>query len=176
VRYPVAMRSDAKRWAWLTLAALALTAPALTGCSSDDGDGRDPADVEVPACESDQAAPVCDVFQIVNQERGVAGESALAWNEQLAIAAQLHAEDMVAQNYFDHDSLDGRDFSDRANEAGYDAFATGENIAQGQQNATEVMDGWMNSPGHRSNILSGNSNEIGVGLAGVTWVQVFGQR
>ena len=131
---------------------------------------------EVPNCNDDQDDETCAVFRMVNDERIDAGLEPYAWNTELAVSAQRHAQDMVDNGYFDHSSLDGRSFSDRANEAGYDASPSGENIAQGQRDAAQVMDSWMNSEGHRANILSGSSNEIGVGLVDFTWVQVFGRR
>lgn len=130
----------------------------------------------VPDCNDDQDDETCAVFRIVNEERIDAGLEPYAWDIELAVAAQRHADDMVENDYFDHSSPDGRSFSDRAKEAGYDAFPSGENIAKGQQDAAQVMESWMNSEGHRANILSNGSNEIGVGLIDFTWVQVFGTR
>ncbi|MEM6295711.1 MAG: CAP domain-containing protein [Myxococcota bacterium] len=141
--------------------------------------------IAMPACEDGTAVPDCNdaqddetcaVFRLVNEARIDADLPPYAWDVDLAVSAQRHAQDMVDNAYFDHASLDGRSFSDRAKEAGYDAFPSGENIARGQQDAPAVMDSWMNSPGHRANILSEGSNEIGVGLVDTTWVQVFGAR
>lgn len=130
----------------------------------------------VDDCDPDAGAEVCEVFDIVNQERATLSLSPLKWNSELADAADAHAKDMHTQNYFDHDSLDGRTFSQRAKEAGYEEFPTGENIARGQPDAKTVMQSWMTSNGHRRNIISTQSNEIGVGLRGGYWVQVFGRR
>lgn len=140
----------------------------LASCAADAG--------SVPSCGGDDLGEVCQVFRIVNEERASMGLAPYAWNAELALAAQLHAEDMVAQGYFDHTSLDGRTFADRAREAGYDAAPRGENIAAGQRSPEQVMNSWMGSSGHRANILSDRSNEIGVGLFERHWVQVFGQR
>lgn len=131
-------------------------------------------DADIPDCEDGQASEVCDVFRLVNLERDDAGQAPMAWSPALFSAAQDHAQDMVDQGYFDHASLDGRSFSDRAKDAGYEGFPRGENIAAGQQTPDEVMGSWMNSSGHRANILS-DADEIGVGLVDVHWVQVFGQ-
>jgi uncharacterized protein YkwD len=128
----------------------------------------------VPDCTADMEAEVCAVFQLVNQERVSRGLAPYAWNTELAVASQRHAEDMVDQDYFSHTSLDGRNFGDRADDAGYDGSPRGENIAAGQQSAESVMDAWMNSTGHRDNILSTGSNEIGIGLQDFVWVQNFG--
>jgi len=152
----------------LTLAAAACLA--LAGCANDT------TTADVPACGGDDASEVCAVFRIVNEERAAEGVHPLAWNAELALAAHLHAEDMVMQGYFDHASLDGRSFADRSIEAGYDASPRGENIAAGQRSPEQVMNSWMGSPGHRNNILATGSNEIGVGLFERHWVQVFGQR
>jgi uncharacterized protein YkwD len=161
---------------FVTLLALALP---LVACSALDesfgngGLGPDPdKGVQCPPAEAEG----CGVLDLVNSERMNAGVPALRYDPSLARAAHAHAADMVAQNYFDHTSLDGRDFSDRAAAAGYQGFATGENIARGQENAEEVMNSWMTSAGHRKNILSANSNEIGVGVEQRTWVQVFGNH
>ncbi len=123
---------------------------------------------------SDESLEICQVYRIVNDERSAAGLEPYAWNADLALAAQLHAEDMNAQGYFSHDSLDGRDFVQRIVDAGYDGSPRGENIARGQRTAEQVMESWMGSDGHRRNILSTGSNEIGVGFIDDHWVQVFG--
>ena len=128
----------------------------------------------VPDCTADMEAEVCAVFQLVNQERVSRGLAPYGWSSELAVASQRHAEDMVAQDYFSHTSLDGREFGDRAVDANYDGSPRGENIAAGQQSAESVMDSWMNSEGHRNNILSTSSNEIGIGLHDFHWVQNFG--
>jgi uncharacterized protein YkwD len=132
--------------------------------------------LDVPDCNDDQADETCSVYRIVNTERGNAGLDAYTWNIELALAAQRHAEDMVANGYFDHTSLDGRSFADRARDAGYDGSPRGENIAAGQPTPEDVMDAWMGSDGHRANILAAESDEIGVGLHELHWVQVFGAR
>jgi len=150
----------------MVLGAIALAVFA-TGCANDP---------DVPDCTADSVDETCAVFRLVNEARIDADLEPYAWNTELAVAAQLHAEDMVDQSYFDHTSKDGRSFSERAKDAGYDAAPRGENIAAGQQDADQVMDSWMNSSGHRANILSDGSNEIGVGLLDAHWVQVFGLR
>lgn len=114
-----------------------------------------------------------EVLRLVNLERAAAGCGELRPDPQLAAAAQLHSEDMSANDYMSHTSKDGRSASDRAAAQGYTAFS-GENVAKGYRSAAEVMDGWMNSPGHRANILSCESVAIGVGVSGDAWTQVFG--
>jgi uncharacterized protein YkwD len=120
----------------------------------------------------------------VNAERRRAGAPPLAANARLDRAAQHHAEDMLARNYFAHASPEGRTVRDRARDAGFDWRAIGENIAEGQTSVEEVMDTWMHSPGHRRNILDRDFREMGVGLAlgrtgggwRVEWAQAFGTR
>jgi uncharacterized protein YkwD len=117
------------------------------------------------------------VTALVNTERAKAGCGRVRTNEQLRTAARRHSQDMATRNYFSHDSLDGRSPWDRAKAAGY-SQPIGENIAKGQRTPASVMDAWMNSAGHRRNILNCDARAIGVGLAfdGNTpiWTQLFG--
>jgi uncharacterized protein YkwD len=95
----------------------------------------------------------------------------------LQTAAQKHAEDMKSRNYFDHVNPDGQTPTERIRAAGYPmdgTWYTGENIAKGQTTAEQVMRDWMNSSGHRANILSKNFKEIGIGFTSNYWVQNFG--
>ncbi|OWQ90534.1 hypothetical protein CDN99_13415 [Roseateles aquatilis] len=86
----------------------------------------------------------------------------LAWNASLALAADGHAQDMAAKNYFSHDSLDGRTFTDRINATNYQWSAIGENIAAGQTSVEAVVTSWRNSPGHCANLMSAGFADIGV--------------
>ena len=102
----------------------------------------------------------------------------LAPNPKLMIAARAHAANMAAQDKLDH-TLEEKSFTDRAKDAGYRYRLIGENIAWGRQTPKEVMEGWMNSPLHRANILKEEFTEIGVGVAKNQkgekyWVQLFG--
>jgi uncharacterized protein YkwD len=123
------------------------------------------------------------VLSLVNQERSKAGLPALTSNSLLEKAAAGHAQDMNANNYFDHYSRDGRSPTDRIRAAGYPdvpacncsrQFYYGENIAVGQTTAAQVMNDWMNSSGHKANILSKDFREIGIAISGAYWVQSFG--
>jgi uncharacterized protein YkwD len=89
----------------------------------------------------------------------------LAWNALLFNAAAGHAQDMAANNYFSHVSQDGRTFSQRIGAAGYTGSAIGENIAAGQASVDEVMDSWLQSPGHCENIMNGSYTEVAVACA-----------
>jgi len=78
---------------------------------------------------------------------------ALRPNTQLAAAARKHAADMAAKNYFSHRSRDGRSFSDRIRNEGYNGWMIGENLAMGYNSALGAIGGWMCSEGHRRNLL-----------------------
>ncbi|MEU6961887.1 sigma-70 family RNA polymerase sigma factor [Streptomyces chrestomyceticus] len=136
----------------------------------------------VPAAGSGSGGSVFaqQVTALVNSERAKQGCSPVRANDQLVTAARRHSQDMDARNYFDHTSPDGTDPGDRIMAAGYRWSTYGENIARGQRSADEVMKSWMNSPGHRANILNCDFKEIGIGThdtsGGPTWTQVFGAR
>ena len=120
-----------------------------------------------------------EVVDRTNAERVRRGLRALTVDRRLAAAAQAHSADMVQRGFFAHESPDGRQVWDRAVAAGYAYRKVAENIAAGQRSAEEVVRGWMESPGHRANILDGDLTQIGVGRAeggsyGVYWTQVFG--
>ncbi|WP_367128868.1 CAP domain-containing protein [Saccharothrix sp. HUAS TT1] len=119
-----------------------------------------------------------EVVELTNAERVANGCAALAADDRLAAAARAHSADMAAQNYFDHVSKDGRSFVDRVKAAGYPSPGA-ENIAAGQRTAAAVVKGWMESPGHRANILNCKLKTLGVGMArggsyGIYWTQNFG--
>ncbi|MEU6251223.1 sigma-70 family RNA polymerase sigma factor [Streptomyces sp. NPDC047043] len=130
-----------------------------------------------------QSAPtdaVAQVVALVNKERASAGCDPLTEDAQLEKAAQAHSDDMAARNFFDHVNPDGADPGQRITAAGYKWSTYGENIAQGQQTPEAVMDSWMNSPGHRANILNCAFKDIGVGIhkgsGGPWWTQDFGAK
>ncbi|QFZ24361.1 CAP domain-containing protein [Saccharothrix syringae] len=118
------------------------------------------------------------VFELTNAERAAQGCPTLAADDRLDAAARAHSADMAAQNYFDHVSRDGRSFVDRVKAAGYPSPGA-ENIAAGQRTPEAVVKGWMESPGHRANILNCKLKALGVGMArggsyGIYWTQNFG--
>ena len=119
--------------------------------------------------------PDLQVVDLANAARAEAGCGPLEVDGRLFAAAQAHSDDMATQDYFSHTSLDGRTFDDRIREAGYPSPG-GENIAQGQRSAQAVHDAWMDSEGHRANILNCSFTAIGVGLheGTWTWTQNFG--
>lgn len=118
------------------------------------------------------------VVAIVNRERAAAGCAPVQINERLTAAAQQHSEDQAANNTMSHTGSDGSNFVERARRAGYQD-PIGENVAMGYRTPEAVMDGWMNSDGHRRNILNCQARAIGVGVAAASdgalyWTQVFG--
>lgn len=116
------------------------------------------------------------VVQLVNAERAKVGCHPLTVNAELTKAAQAHSADMAAHQNMSHTGSDGSSPGDRITRAGYSWSAYGENVAYGYATPEQVMTGWMNSPGHRANILNCSYKEIGVGLAqpGSYWTQDFG--
>ncbi|MFF9184036.1 CAP domain-containing protein [Streptomyces misionensis] len=135
------------------------------------------ASATAPSGAADTASGVtARIVQLVNSERTQAGCQPLTLNPQLAEAAQQHSADMAAHQNMSHTGSDGSDPGTRITRAGYSWSAYGENVAYGYATADEVMAGWMNSPGHRANILNCGFREIGVGLAqpGSYWTQDFG--
>lgn len=119
---------------------------------------------------SDASAYVDEVIRLINEERAAAGKSALKKNDELCDNAQVRAEEI--SDYFSHTRPDGTEcFTAITVPYGY----AGENIAMGQRTPEEVMDCWMNSSGHKQNILSSNYTAVGVGYDPSTncWVQIF---
>jgi len=108
-----------------------------------------------------------DFLALLNNERVSRGLSALTNNVNIETASQLHSEDMIANGYFSHTSQDGRTMVQRINNAGFYGTAYGENIAYQTKapNASFAFYGWMNSSGHRSNMLSTLFNSVGIGIA-----------
>lgn len=113
------------------------------------------------------------VAQIVNQERQKAGLAPLTLDAELSNVAMAKAKDMIAKNYFDHNSPTYGSPFDMMRSFGINYTAAGENIAKGQTSPQAVMTDWMNSPGHRQNILSSNYDSIGVAYYQGAWVQLF---
>ncbi|WP_157407741.1 CAP domain-containing protein [Actinomadura atramentaria] len=123
------------------------------------------------------SGPAAQVLALVNAERARHGCRPVTADARLRRAAQAFSADMAARNFFDHTSPDGSTPGDRITAAGYRWSTYGENIAAGQRTPADVMNAWMNSPGHRANILNCAFTGLGVGLAtaGGTprWTQDF---
>ena len=108
------------------------------------------------------------VHALINNERDAQGRSALAHDPVLREIARRHSQDMIQREYFDHDSPDGMSPFDRMAERGYSYRAAGENIAYNggfSDPAAVAVNGWMNSDGHRRNILNTQFTHAGLGVA-----------
>jgi uncharacterized protein YkwD len=119
------------------------------------------------------------VLSLVNRNRRHGGCGQVTADRRLNAAASGHAADMARHRYLAHQSTNGEGAGDRVSDAGYRWRRYGENIARGQDSATEVVSGWMHSPKHRHNIMDCRLREMGVGLAYARdhtpyWVQDFG--
>lgn len=122
-----------------------------------------------------------EVLSLVNQERSKAGLKTLQLDSAVASVATKKSEDMRDKNYFSHTSPTYGSPFDMLKQFGISYRAAGENIAAGQRTPEEVMKAWMNSPGHKANILSTNYTHLGVGVAkggsyGIYWTQMFIQK
>ena len=118
------------------------------------------------------------VLDLVNAERTKRGISALTLDSNLSSVATKKSQDMVNKNYFDHTSPTYGSPFDMMKQFGISYRTAGENIAKGQKTPQEVVTAWMNSEGHRKNILNPNFTNLGVGIAkdskGTTyWTQMF---
>ncbi|MEV0258425.1 CAP domain-containing protein [Streptomyces sp. NPDC050732] len=126
---------------------------------------------------SDESAAEAAVLTLVNQERAKVGCRPVRTDDRLAALAGDFSSDMAERDFFDHTDPDGATPWDRAEKAGI-ADLGGENIARGQADARAVMDAWMNSEGHRANILNCDYKTLGVGAhfapGGPWWTQDFG--
>ena len=116
----------------------------------------------------------------INAERARNGGSPLQWEEQLAAVARAHSDDMTSRGYFSHDTPEGLGPSDRIDRAGYSCwkgshYGVAENIAiettlgDLDRTAAEAVRGWMNSPGHRTNLLGRQYDRTGIGASFGTW-------
>lgn len=137
-----------------------------------------------------QTAPLTDLEQVraevlatINARREAVGAAPLVLDPRLNDAAQKHAEDMLSRSYYNHRNLEGLQPRDRVVQVGYRPFLVAENIARGHTTVEEAMDAWMQSRGHRVNLLNAAFTEMGVGCAvgtnaagsTVLWVQDFGR-
>ena len=139
---------------------------------------RQPATALVLGCPSPLEVELAD---LINQERLAAGMPLLELDIRLIEAAQLHSLDMATNNFFSHTGSGGSSVSERVSLAGYTWSSVGENIAAGYQTPASVVAGWMDSPGHKANILGSGFEHLGVGYAydaesdyGRYWTADFG--
>ena len=133
----------------------------------------EPTDTPDPDDEVDHATPeqkAQEVFKLVNTERMKAGLQPYKYDLRLEKAAMVRAKEIAVK--FSHERPDGRNSSTAVSEAGA-GCPSGENIGMGTSSAPEIMQAWMDSPGHKIAILSRSSTHIGVGYYEGHWVQVF---
>lgn len=131
---------------------------------------------ETPDTDPDALSYAEQVVKLVNQERAKAGLAPLTLSRPVASAAQVRAKEITQS--FSHTRPDGRSFSTALTEQKVSYRSSGENIAWGQKTPEQVMQGWMNSEGHRKNIMNAKFTSIGVGYyrnaSGVNyWTQLF---
>lgn len=119
------------------------------------------------------------LLDLVNKEREAEGLQPLQYDSKVAKVAQLKAQDLLTNNYFEHESPTYGSPSEMLTQFDVSWTASGENIAAGQRSVEEVHEGWMNSPGHRENILQEIYTHVGFGFTegggdyGTYWVQLF---
>ncbi len=124
-----------------------------------------------------------ELLQLTNAARIAEGVSPIGFDKSLGLSASDYAADLATQNFFSHTAPDGSSLGDRLDAVGYSFAAAGENLAGGQPTVKSVFEGWMDSPGHRANILDPRFSEVGFGSYTATtsdygryWVQHFGDR
>lgn len=100
----------------------------------------------------------------------------LTWDAQLESSAASHAVDMFKNKYFEHNSLNGKNYSDRIEAAGYHWKSSGENIANGQVNVTDVFNDWKKSTSHCENMMNKDFQNMGAAQVKDYWVQDFGAK
>ena len=131
--------------------------------------------LEIPTLDSSVTAYESEVVRLVNEARKQNGLSPLTINWELSRVARYKSQDMVDKHYFSHTSPTYGSPFDMMKAFGISYRTAGENIAYGQRTPQEVVNAWMNSAGHRANILNGSFTQIGVGYvaAGNYWTQMF---
>lgn len=113
------------------------------------------------------------IFELTNIYRSMSDVPPLSYDATVSRVAYKHSKDMYEQNYFSHDSKDGRGLKERLAEENIAYLAAGENIAAQHLDAPAVMHGWLNSEGHRETLLSDQYNYIGVGVFRQYYTQNF---
>jgi len=177
----------------IRLAAIAaLACGALAGPVAADASAASCANANVRPGDASETVLAKSTVCLLNKQRGSRGMHRLRLNRRLSAAATNHSRDMVRKQYFDHTSRAGRDVVDRLTHTGYLGRATtwtvGENLAWGagsRSTPREIVVSWMNSPGHKANILNPRFREIGIGVifdtpspqwTGATYTTTFGAR
>lgn len=152
----------------------ALAAAALTGAAGAVHLDR-PVQGSSSVSASIQSSAASEVVRLTNSARSQNGYAALVEDGALSEAAAVRAREIARS--FSHTRPSGASFSSALSESGVSYLRAGENIASGQKSASEVVNAWMNSPGHRANILNSSYSRIGsasVNIDGTLyWVQLF---
>jgi uncharacterized YkwD family protein len=143
-------------------------APYATWFIGEEGPTGKPAEQTAAASQFDQ-----QVLHLVNTQRATAGLSPLGMDGNLSKLAMAKAQDMYNSNYFDHTSPTYGSPFEMMGKFGIVFNAAGENIAKGQTSPEQVMNDWMNSEGHRANILNSSFTKIGIAYFKGEWVQEF---
>lgn len=158
-----------------------LGAALLIGCSTDSSDNPPvrsiPVDTPVAQTPSNIAVIDAPAAAILTALRAEAGRGPLTADDRLEAAAVVHAKDLAASGTFSHRGTDGSTPGQRARRQGFDFCLVAENIARGQDSLVEVFDSWMNSSGHRQNILNGTHTRFGLARSEPddTWVLMLGK-
>lgn len=134
--------------------------------------------IKVPRKSEADTSVQNEILSLVNAERSNLGLNPLKLNWELSRVAKAKSEDMAHEGYFSHTSPTYGTPFEMMKHFGITYRTAGENIAAGQKTSREVMQAWMNSKGHRENILNPKYTELGVGQAsggsyGVYWTQMF---
>jgi uncharacterized protein YkwD len=162
---------------WFTLTALFSISALCSACVTPSARADDktepcawPQGIESTASHR---AYIVEVCRLANVERASVDAPPLALDARVLRVAQSHARDMAERRYFNHVSPEGEGMADRLRRADVPYRAAAENIAQGQRDPDEVVADWMDSRGHRVNLLNPSYRRLGVGLANYYWVQNF---
>ncbi|TAG15131.1 MAG: CAP domain-containing protein [Rhodobacterales bacterium] len=161
---------------FLAIAALAFL-PACGGGATGSSSGGGPILLPPPpsTAENNTFAGLLNTVRVNN------GAGTVAYDSRLGVAAQSHANDMVANDFLDHTGSNGSTIRTRAEAAGYTGWTRlGENIAQGQQSQQAVLTAWTNSPGHHANNINPLFDDFGLAKAGsgsdLRWVLMLGSQ
>lgn len=153
----------------------ALAAAALTGAAGAVHLDRPVQGSSSVSAGIQSSSAASEVVRLTNSARSQNGYAALVEDGALSDAAAVRAREIARS--FSHTRPSGASFSSALSESGVSYLRAGENIASGQKNASEVVNAWMNSPGHRANILNSSYSRIGsasVNIDGTLyWVQLF---
>lgn len=161
-----------------------------TDTSTDTGSDAAAATDGPIACQPFSASDRIAILSLVNEARAqarscgserFAAVGPLGWDSRLEDAARTQSADMAANNFFSHTGSDGSNVGERMTRAGYDWRGYAENIAAGQDDHEDAIQGWLNSPGHCRNLMSTTSQDIGMACVSNAdsqyrhyWTQVFG--